>query len=69
MIALESWAFDISNLLAVYLGSVSLDAHSALISFSTYTYTPPDLLLLLRLLVRVLLLLLLLLCYYQPRDE
>jgi len=38
MIALESWAFDISNLLAVYLGSVSLDAHSALISFSTYTY-------------------------------
>ena len=39
MVALEAWAFDLSNLLAVYLGSVSLDAHSALISFSTYTYT------------------------------
>lgn len=38
MIALEAWAFDISNLLAVYLGSVSLDAHSALITICGYTY-------------------------------
>ena len=38
MLALEAWAFELSTLMAAYLGTVSLDAHVSLLNIISFTF-------------------------------
>ena len=38
MLGLEAWSFELSTLLASYLGTISLDAHAIMLNIIAFTF-------------------------------